>query len=282
MVLRKSCQRTKVLPQFCRVISSKLQSDLWKTDPEWFRPWFNTEAYHLLYGHRSEQEASDLIQKLSTVDVLQVPGRLLEAGCGAGRHARAFSQAGWEVEAFDLSEASIHAAQRHGENPNLSYRVLDLRKLIEVGEWAGQFDLVTNFFTSLGYFSEVADQQNVVAGFAKSLRHGGWMLLDYLNLDHVRAHLIESETVRKGDVEFDIHRRIKMGWIEKSIRFEWDGEMHHHVERVQALHRNDFIELLSKHHLKVKFAWGNYELDPWSDSSPRCMLLAQKSLPTIP
>ena len=28
--------------------------DVWKTDPEWFGPWFNTKAYHVLYGHRSE------------------------------------------------------------------------------------------------------------------------------------------------------------------------------------------------------------------------------------
>ena len=258
---------------------SKLKSDLWKTDPEWFKPWFNTEAYHLLYGHRSEEEAFDLVQSLISVDVLQTPGRLLDAGCGGGRHARAFASAGWSVDAFDLSKASIEAAVGHPQLPKPSYRVLDLRELHDVREWAGHFDLVTNFFTSLGYFSAAKDQEKVVAGFAQALRPGGWLLVDYLNVEYVQSHLVPSETIRKGDVEFDIHRRIAHGWIEKSIQFQWNGESHHHVERVQALHRNDFIDLLSRHHLEVICTWGNYALEPWSDESPRCMLLAQKSIP---
>jgi len=257
---------------------SKLKSDLWKTDSEWFKPWFNTEAYHLLYRHRSEEEASALVQNLTSIDALQVPGRLLDAGCGAGRHARAFAKAGWDVTAFDLSGASIQSARENPQRPSPSYRVLDLRDLHGVGEWSGQFDLVTNFFTSLGYFSADEDQTKVVAGFAQALRPGGWLLVDYLNVEHVRSHLVPEETIKKEHVDFDIHRRVANGWIEKSIRFDWKGERHHHVERVQALHLDDFIDLLSQHDLEVTYTWGNYELQPWSNESPRCMLLAQKSI----
>lgn len=256
---------------------SKLKSDLWITDPEWFRPWFNTEAYHVLYGHRSEDEASDLVQRLISVKELNEPGRLLDAGCGAGRHARAFAKAGWDVEAFDLSEGSIDAAKSHSQSSSPSYRVLDLRDLLDVEEWFGRFDLVTNFFTSLGYFSAEEEQKQVVAGFARALRPGGWLFVDYLNVEHVQSHLVPSETILKEGIEFDIHRRIADGWIEKSIRYQWQGEEQHHVERVQALHRDNFIDMLSKHQLEVKYTWGNYALDPWSGDSSRCMLLAQKT-----
>ena len=85
----------------------KMQDVLWKRTPEWFKPWFNTEAYHLLYGHRSEQEARAFVDNLAEAKLLGSPGALLDAGCGSGRHARAFAKHGWNVTGMDLSPNSI-------------------------------------------------------------------------------------------------------------------------------------------------------------------------------
>src|SRR5690625_820489 len=41
--------------------------------------------------------------------------RVLDAGCGAGRDANAFTQMGFTVEAFDASEALVHIAKQQGE-----------------------------------------------------------------------------------------------------------------------------------------------------------------------
>ena len=40
-------------------------SDLWKSDANWFVTWFNTPAYHALYGARDEAEAVRFIQALT-------------------------------------------------------------------------------------------------------------------------------------------------------------------------------------------------------------------------
>ena len=77
----------------------------------------------------------------------------------AGRHARALAKEGWSVEAFDLSEASIHEA-RAMETSNIAYHCLDLRDLLSQTKWHASFDLVTNFFTSLGYFDEEAEHES--------------------------------------------------------------------------------------------------------------------------
>jgi SAM-dependent methyltransferase len=258
-------------------MGSKLQFNLWKTDSEWFRPWFNSEAYHVLYGHRSDSEASNFVSTLSRHAALNSGGKVLDAGCGAGRHARAWSKLGWEVHAFDLSPESISAAKDHSDRPTPAYRVLDLRSLVEVSEWEGRFDLVTNFFTSLGYFDDPSDQRAVMQGFAHALKPGGWLLIDFLNVHQVKANLISEEKLVREGVEFTIHRRIHEGWIEKSIQFMWKGEPHHHVERVQALEPDHFSEMLSHNGLKVHFLYGDYDLAPWRESSPRCLILAQKS-----
>ena len=253
-----------------------MNDNLWINHPEWFKFWFNSEAYHCLYGHRSEEEASDLVAKLIRAGIVVAPGRALDAGCGAGRHARALAAAGMTTDAFDLSEQSIAMAKR-GVTANPSYKVLDLRVLGQQMEWEGQFDLITNFFTSLGYFGQVEDQKAVIAGFAKAMKDEGTLLVDYLNVPNVLANLVQQETVVKNDVTFTLHRRVHKGWIEKSIQFNWKGEEHHHVERVQALTLHDFKGLFAAHNLRVEQVFGDYELGPWSEQSPRCLMIVRKS-----
>ena len=271
------------MPHFCGRMSQELQRDLWKTDPDWFRPWFNTEAYHRLYGHRSEEEANRLVQALLNQESLTTQGRVLDAGCGAGRHARAFFQHGWEVCAFDLSEASIAAAVNHllvPANDKLQFQVHDLRELADRPDWHGSFDLVTNFFTSLGYFDEPQAMERIVGHFAVCLKPGGHLLVDYLNPEAVAQQLVPQEHLTKEGTTFEIHRRIHQGWIEKSIQYTWNGKSCHHVERVQALTKSEFQSALSDSGLEVSHVWGDYELSEWTPDSPRTMILAHKSTDT--
>lgn len=253
-----------------------MKDNLWINHPEWFKFWFDSEAYHCLYGHRSEKEASDLIAKLDQTGIVAASGRALDAGCGAGRHARALAAAGMNTDAFDLSERSIARATRD-DNDNPSYKVLDLRVLAQQTEWKGQFDLITNFFTSLGYFGDDKEQHAVIEGFSKALKDGGTLLVDYLNVPNVVANLVHEETVIKKGVAFNLHRRVHAGWIEKSIQFNWKGEDHHHVERVQALTLDDFQTLFAKHNLGIETVLGDYELQPWTEQSPRCLMIVRKS-----
>ena len=260
--------------------TEEMNDNLWINHPEWFKSWFDSEAYHCLYGHRSEKEASDLVAKLHHARIVVPPGRALDAGCGAGRHARALADAGMTTDAFDLSAQSIAMAKRDSRD-NPSYRVLDLRRLAEQDGWRGQFDLVTNFFTSLGYFGEDTEQHAVIEGFANALKDEGTLLVDYLNVPNVLTNLVREETVIKNGVAFNLHRRVHEGWIEKSIQFNWNGSNHHHVERVQALTLDDFQTLFSSHNLDIEKVFGDYELQPWTEQSPRCLMIVRKSKPLL-
>ncbi len=272
------CQGTNILAHFCTHMVDVLQSDVWKTDPEWFGPWFNTEAYHILYGHRSEKEAQDLVHALHRGGHLGAAGRALDAGCGAGRHARSLARLGWEVDAFDLSPLSIESARTTSNDlaGQLTFHVDDLRSLTERKSWKRAFNLTTNFFTSLGYFEGPDAQLGVVRGLAETLKPGGKLLLDFLNVHRVANHLVPFEKLTRGGMEFVIHRRIHGGWIEKSIQFEWKGKREHHVERVQAMTPEDLQNMIVSSGLKMQDLWGDYALNRWCDESPRTLMLAQR------
>ena len=101
--------------------------------------------------------------------------------------------------------------------------------------------------------------------------------MDYLNVPNVLANLVRQETVIKKGVTFNLHRRVHGGWIEKSIQFNWSGEDQHHVERVQSLALDDFQTLFSRHNLVIEKVFGDYELQPWTEQSPRCLMIVRKS-----
>jgi len=51
------------------------------------------------------------------LDLLPTRGRILDAGCGAGRDAKAFAQQGYTVDAFDASSELVKIASEHCQFP---------------------------------------------------------------------------------------------------------------------------------------------------------------------
>ena len=254
-----------------------MSKNLWKSDPDWFEPWFNRPEYHVLYGDRSQTEADDFIKTLVNQTVLGENGqRILDLGCGAGRHAAAMASHGNRVIGMDLSSNSIASARSmHADlHDRLDFREGDMRNIDSYFD-SNSFEVVTMLFTSFGYFESDEEHSKTLQSVRRVLSANGTFILDFLNLDHVNQNLIPSERIEKGDVLFDINRRIAGGWIQKSIEFkDANGVQHHHVERVKAFSPEDLTEMLTLAGFDVIEKFGNYQLLPLAKSSPRCIIVA--------
>lgn len=242
---------------------------------DWFSTWFNSRYYHILYGNRDDAEAQAFVNAIQQVlqPLLQKQNpNLLELACGAGRHARMFHRLGYKVTAVDLAEDSIAEAKAAGP-ADIDYQVMDMRHL----HFDRTFDVVTNLFTSFGYFDDKAQNAKVLAGVHKQLNKGGVFVIDFLNATRVIESLVPSERVTRENITFEIERRIEQGIICKRISFSADHKTHTFEERVQALHYHDLIQLLQHAQLNVIHAFGSYQLDPFHlESSDRVILIAQK------
>ena len=73
----------------------------------WFEDWFNTPYYHILYKDRDYKEAEEFISLLT--NELQIPknSKIIDLGCGKGRHSIYLNQLGYTILGLDLNDSSI-------------------------------------------------------------------------------------------------------------------------------------------------------------------------------
>ena len=169
----------------------------------WFSDWFNSPYYHLLYKNRDEKEAQFFIDNLVTH--LQIPkkSKILDIACGKGRHATYFNKKGMNVMGFDLSINSITTAKKN-ENKTLRFSVHDMREVFKVNK----FDVVTNLFTSFGYFEKSEDDQKSINAMTLNLKQEGILIIDFMNIQKVILNLVKDEKKIVDGVTFNIIRSI--------------------------------------------------------------------------
>ncbi|MEE9394208.1 MAG: class I SAM-dependent methyltransferase [Planctomycetota bacterium] len=242
---------------------------------EWFRRAFE-KVYLDLYAHRTDEAASQEVDKISTwtkVDAaLSAP--VLDLGCGNGRHAAAWSRKQLSVLGLDLSNDLIQEA-RARRLANVLFLEGDMRHL----SFDSYFQLVTSLFTSFGYFEDDAEDLTVVVGVAKSLLPGGSFVLDFLNADYVRHHLVERSEERKKDLVVYQQRRITADGkrVEKTITMiRDDGWQREHRESVRLYNEQDLQEMMEEAGLVLDQRYGDFGGKPITPQSSRVILVAKK------
>jgi SAM-dependent methyltransferase len=239
---------------------------------EWFKTWFDSPYYHLLYENRDENEAHDFILKLCSWLDLKPGTKTLDLACGAGRHSRVMHQLGLDVSGCDLSVNSIAKAREEAPE-GLKFFVHDMRN-----ELPEQYEVVMNLFTSFGYFESLADNLKALQSIHKSLADGGILVIDFFNAEKVVREMKRRQEIRRGQILFHIKKDVLNGRIVKTIAFEADGESHFYQEKVQALDLVDFQQLLGETGFSINAIFGDYRLNPFdAESSDRLILICGKA-----
>ena len=238
----------------------------------WFANWFDSPYYHTLYKNRDEREAQVFINNL--IDYLQIPkgSKLIDIACGKGRHAKYFNQKGMDVVGVDLSLNSIKTAKKD-ENKNLQFSLHDMRENYQ----EDTFDVVTNLFTSFGYFENNKDEQKAINAMASNLKKEGLLIIDFMNAKKVIANLVLNEQKKIDGIQFDIIRQVKDGYVLKDICITDEKEQQQFQEKVKAITVDDYSEFIDTAGLKIIDIFGNYKLDDFDEEiSDRLILICKK------
>lgn len=241
---------------------------------KWYRSWFNSPYYHILYANRDHNEAEHFIDALVKYFNLKENDCVLDACCGKGRHSIYLNKKGINVTGIDLAQESIAYAKKY-ENSHLHFYEHDIRNLLR----ANYFDFVFNLFTSFGYFRRENEDIKAIKAFAKNLKPGGILLIDFLNVGQITNSIQANDEKHIDGILFKIQKKIENGLITKHIHFDDNGSHYEFKEEVKALRLADFQKFFDLAGLTLVEKFGSYQLDPFHiDSSDRLIMVAQKPL----
>jgi SAM-dependent methyltransferase len=236
---------------------------------EWFEEWF-CEEYLQLYPHRNDSDAEAMVDLIRRVLPWQEGWRVLDVGCGAGRHARALARAGARVFGLDLSMSLLRRARSITTAPLIR---ADMRRL---PIRPGSMHLTVNLFTSFGYFSNDQQHDEALSGMLDTVQPGGWFVLDFLNARAVTSQLVPQETVALGTGPARVTRRLSSEG-EYVVKVIETAEGRRFMERVRLLQPELLASMIGRAGGQVVGTYGAYDGTGLSATSPRCIIFARKT-----
>lgn len=153
--------------------------------------WFEPVADHLgaaylrySFTKGTRQEVEFLVSALG----LEPGMRVLDVGCGPGRHAHALAERGIVVHGIDISQRFVDLAEASAP-AGATFERLDARSLAAHDRFAGAFDAVICLCQgAFGLMTASGDDETVIAGMAGTLRPAGRLALSAFSAYYVVRH----------------------------------------------------------------------------------------------
>lgn len=260
---------------------------------------FDDAYYHLIAPFHPEAETRREVAALREALGLAQDDRILDLGCGWGRHLRLLRQAGHQVVGVDLSvELLRHAAAAApppapAPSPSRAPQVAGTRADdaasrapgLVAGDMRrlpfrdGAFDAVINLATSLGLFLDDAGAEEALAEAARVLRPGGRFLVEGMHRDDVVAHYAMRDGWRMPDgTEVRVRRRFDPTRDVSHEVLRWRGPAGRGSKRHSLRLRSagELDRLLGRAGLAVTDAYGDWALEPFERDAPLLILVARR------
>jgi len=228
-------------------------------------PWFEeafTTQYLDLYQHRSPEQGREQVQQMLRAGLLPKAGRVLDLCCGAGRHLHPMRAAGLHAVGLDLSMDLLRAGKLAGLAVRADARRVPFRGAL--------FDVVTNLFSSFGYFDDDADHGRVLTEVCRVLKLGGRLVLDHMNAEVTRNTLQDESTERRGKSTVTVRRSFDAGRrrVNKSVEYRQGGRViRQWTESVRVFTPVELDDLLRAAGMRTLGRYGDLDGSPFVENS---------------
>ena len=242
---------------------------------EWFKEWFASDEYLNVYKHRDTGDAKSVISLILKNVSIPNKANILDAACGAGRHAIALAQKGYQVTAFDLSEPLIAKAKTLSDelNLNINFFNADLRTV----DFNERFNLILNLFTSFGYFENDEENFRFLIDSKKWLLPKGYFILDYLNMNFIIENHVPQSVKAMENKKIIENRRFNNGRIEKEIIIHNGNKVETYNESVKLYSLEQIAEVAKKAGLTINKIFGDYKGNEFDEElSERLIIIFRK------
>ena len=239
---------------------------------EWFVNWFDSKYYHILYADRSDNEAHNFIHQLKNHLSLDPSEKVLDLGCGKGRHSKTLSEFFTTLDGIDISKENI-AYAKSNKYKNQNFYLSDMRDF----KMSNSYGYIFNLFTSFGYFENLSDNMKVLENCNHHLKKNGLLIIDFLNAKKIKKTIKNNHEIKTiNNIIFEIDKYILNNYVFKKIKILDGDSVLNFEEKVQLFELDDFIKMLEKTGFNEISAFGDYQMNPYSSNSNRLILSAKK------
>lgn len=239
----------------------------------WFKNWFESEHYLTLYRHRDRNDALKLIKLVKQQIPGNYKGRVLDVGCGSGRHSIEFARQGYNVTGYDLSNRLLSVAQTEARGAGVDMNLVrgDIRSI----PFKAEFDLVMNIFTSWGYFESDSENRLALKNAFLLKKKSGRFLFDFLNAQFLKDNLVPySDSVIEG-TRYMENRRIENNRVIKDIEIEEGEKSYSFRESVRLFDAEEILSMIKEFGAETISLYGDYDGSGFNiNESPRFICIA--------
>lgn len=243
--------------------------------PPWWEEYFDEDYIELytplLPPEHSRMEAETVYEMLS----LRPGSRVLDLGCGWGRHSVELARLGCSVVGLDRSAVLLGGAATRAEAAGVG--VEWVRGDIREPRWRGEFDAVVSLFSSLGYSGGDADDLRALRAAREALAPEGSFVLETMHRDPVARAYAERDwwaTASGAPVwverEFDAVAGLSREWT----RWLRDGEVREKYHEIRIRAAPEWAALLERAGLDPLAWYGDWDLSPFDHRSDRLIVVA--------
>lgn len=250
---------------------------------QWFEEIFDEDYLHTL-PFLTPQQTEREVEYLLNAFEFPAGARLLDIGCGYGRHAMELAARGYRTVGLDLSLPLLiratDAARRVGVSVDFVHG--DMRDMT----FENEFDGAYCFFSTFGYFDDETNRR-VASGICRSLKPGGRFVLDLLNRDCLIGDL-PTRVWWQGHgcvvlEEVDFNYFTSRLEVQRQIILEDGRQLVQDISiRVYSLH--EIGKILHHAGFRVLEVSGNFELRNrfYGTESRQLLIVAEKRPPDAP
>ncbi len=201
-----------------------------------------------VFTKNTEFEVEFIIREMG----LKAGDRLLDVGCGTGRHSIPLSLAGMQVTGLDLSAGMLEQARKYAEKQNTSVNLIQADATNF--SFSEPFDYVQCLCEgSIGLLGDEEDAGErdlaVLSNISQSLKPGGKLLMTVLNgLKKIREH-------NKEDIESGVFDPVHLVTLETMPVTE-DGKTREVQFREKGFTAGELNHLLRRAGMKILEIWG--------------------------
>jgi len=244
----------------------------------WWETYFG-DLFLRLFATRATPEGTE--QEVAGVLALLDPrpgARILDLGCGQGRHAVILGRLGYSVAGLDRSAVLLGRAQEAAREARgqVAWVLGDMRFL----PFGQEFDACVSLLTSFGYFDDEAENEGVLHQIYGVLRPGGTLFLDLPN---------RGRQTHNGDLRPASRHRYGEATILEETRFDpvtsrstttntWleGGQAESITHSVRHYAAPEITAMLRRAGLEPLALYGDVDGSPYGDGSKRLIVVARK------